>query len=94
MSKRDERLEIKVSEGLVTIAAGVRFLSQVCLVDDGRLTITDEEEFASAFETALQFEEEDGTTIVHKMFDEAFNWCLEQGQEGVELVDHSGGEEP
>ncbi len=46
--------------------------------------ITDETVFAKEVIHALTKEEEDGTTLVHLMFDKAFTYITENGCDGVE----------
>lgn len=47
--------------------------------------ITDEDAFAKAIVTELRCEEEDGTTLVHRMFDKAAERAVESGCEGIEI---------
>lgn len=57
------------------------------LEEDGHpLVITDEAEFARSVVRGLNREEEDGSTPVTRMLDDAFEWVCEQGEEGVEEV--------
>ena len=49
--------------------------------------ITDQAVFAKAVLRELLREEEDGTTLVHLMFDKAFSNILENGCEGVDWGD-------
>lgn len=51
---------------------------------DTRFKLTDASLFAKALVSALNDEDEQGTTIIHKMFDAAINEALEQGAEGIE----------
>jgi len=45
--------------------------------------ITDERKFAEEVAIVLGQEEEDGTTLVHRMLDGAFVEAVEQGREGI-----------
>jgi hypothetical protein len=47
--------------------------------------ITNSRAFADDVVRELVREEEDGTTIVHKMFDQAFENAVDQGAEGIVL---------
>jgi hypothetical protein len=49
-----------------------------------RYRITDPELFAGAFVRELNREDEQGTTLIHRLFDKAMDEALEQGAEGVE----------
>ena len=51
---------------------------------DTRWKITDAPAFAEALVDELNREDEEGTTMIHKMFDAAINEALEQGAEGIE----------
>lgn len=51
---------------------------------DMRFKLTDTALFARDLVRALNSEDEQGTTMVHKMFDAAINEALEQGAEGIE----------
>jgi hypothetical protein len=47
--------------------------------------VTDEKVFAEAIVHELNAEAEDGTTLVHRMLDQAAENAVEQGAEGIEL---------
>lgn len=47
--------------------------------------VTDPLEWAEAVVDALTEEEEDGTTRINRMFDEAFKHASEQGADGIEI---------
>ena len=49
--------------------------------------IVDADAFARAVYHQLNDEEEDGTTIVHRMFDDAIKEAIEQGAEGIVFPD-------
>ena len=61
---------------------------------DLHFRVTDVGKFAPEVVRALEEEEEDGTTPVHRLFDAAFNAAIEQGAEGVEEVDENDVDEP
>lgn len=52
---------------------------------DQRYKITDAAEFTKEFRNSLNAEDEQGTTLVHKMADAAFLDCIEQGAFGIDL---------
>lgn len=52
-----------------------------------RLRVTEPLQFACEVARELEREEEDGTTLIHLMFDKAFERAVEQGAEGVELIE-------
>jgi len=49
-----------------------------------RWLVTDAKTFAQGVCTALNQEDEVGTTAIHRMFDKAFLEAIEQGTEGIE----------
>jgi hypothetical protein len=49
-----------------------------------RFKVTDATVFADYLVAELNCEEEDGTTRIHRMFDEAINEAINQGAEGIE----------
>ena len=51
---------------------------------DTRFKITNVEEFAADLVTELNSEAEDGTTMIHQLFDKGINEALEQGARGIE----------
>ena len=51
---------------------------------DTRFKLTDAALFAKDLVCALNEEDEQGTTMIHKMFDAAINEALEQGADGIE----------
>ena len=51
---------------------------------DTRMKITDAKAFADELVSAINCEDEEGTTPLHRLFDAAINDALEQGAEGIE----------
>lgn len=51
---------------------------------DTRYKITDASEFAKELTRALNREDEQGTTAIHEMFDQAIIDCLENGAFGID----------
>lgn len=87
---RERGLELHVSQGRLIIRIGTEALVNACryspVMDElDALIVEDQDAFAEAIRQALEHEEEDGTTLVHKMFDDAFRYAVEQGFEGFEL---------
>lgn len=93
---RERGLELHVSQGRLIIRIGTEALVNACryspVMDEldesaqGELIVEDQDAFAEAIRRALEHEEEDGTTLVHKMLDDAFRYAVEQGFEGFELT--------
>ena len=55
-----------------------------CAEDGRKLRISDEAEFAGSVVRRLNLEEEDGSTPITRMLDEAVIWVSEQGEAGIE----------
>jgi hypothetical protein len=55
-----------------------------CAESGTPIKITDETVFAASVSRALNREEEDGSTPITRMLDEATEWVSEQGEEGIE----------
>lgn len=79
--------ELRVSIGKSILAIAATAIPNTGW-DEGALKITDKEAFAKAVLHELRREEEDGTTLVHRMLDKAMLRAIEQGCEGVELKGH------
>lgn len=97
MAKNTE-LSVKIEDEELVIRVGISILCKAvrqCQVidyavmeadgDESVVEITDEAVFANAILDALNEEEEDGSTPVHRMFDAAANEAIEQGCEGIEF---------
>lgn len=81
---RNGRIEISIDvDALPAIVFGS------CCDDglDGLWKVTDAAAFAAEVFHALNNESETGATMVHRMFDGAFQEAIEQGAEGIEEVD-------
>lgn len=83
-------LKTEIKNGVLTISIGLEILAFaiengpdwddqyiIDKGDDGKYT-----EFGKSMFYALEKEEEDGTTLVHRLFDGAAEYALEQGFEG------------
>lgn len=83
-------LEAKISKKSISITIPISKLQQVVEgawalnALEVRQKITDANMFADALVGALNSEDEQGTNMIHKMFDGAINEALEQGAEGIE----------
>ncbi len=56
-------------------------------IEDSAPKVTDPREWMKAVVDELNHEEEDGTTLVHLMLDEAFEKAADQGAEGIRFSD-------
>ena len=88
--------EAVIRNGLIVISIDIDALPVIvsgsCAEDglDGLWRVTDPETFAKEVVNALNDEAENGTTLVHKMFDQAFSNAIDQGAEGIEECDEDG----
>lgn len=56
-----------------------------------RMRVTDAPALATAVVYELNWEEENGTTPIHRLFDAAINEAIEQGADGIEVHDDQEG---
>lgn len=84
---KDQQLTIKVEEDVLKISIGTETLFGALSV--GRayglegVEITDPGEFIKEFVQALEDEEEDGSTLIHRVFDQAVTNAIDNGALGV-----------
>jgi hypothetical protein len=80
-------LKISIGVSVLCFAAtlGPYFDRIVAEAGGAEIRITDENSFAAAILHELRREKEDGTTLVHRMLDEAAERAVEDGAEGIEL---------
>lgn len=96
----DQELKIEIQNDELIIRIGISTLAvaarncQYCDAiimdhdaDEEAVKITDEKVFAESILLALKREEEDGTTLVHKMLDSATEYVVEYGENGIEIKD-------
>jgi len=78
--------KLVISLRISTLAHAARHCAYFdALEEDGcPLKITDEAVFAESVAAALNCEEEDGSTPITRMLDDAFEHVSEQGMDGVE----------
>lgn len=78
--------KLVISLRISTLANAARHCAYFdALEEDGHpLKITDEALFAKSVKLALNREEEDGSTPITRMLDDAFEWVSEQGEDGIE----------
>lgn len=90
-----KHLEIEVKDGALVITMPVELLCHAvqfgndwpCNEHGPTARINNAEGFAHDIVRALEREEEDGTTLVHRMFDKAAIEAIEQGAESIDLDD-------
>lgn len=82
---RDEDLlKVEYVGSKLRITIGKKSLMQAAENIPGHeFKINHDGDFMRSFLLALHVEEEDGTTLVHRMIDDAVIWCLEQGMKGL-----------
>lgn len=85
MSK-DKPLTVEIVDGVLNISLGIDIL---CLATQSEIydfKIVDNNGFSNNIINELLSEEEDGTTLVHRMLDEAVNNAIENGSEYIEEI--------
>lgn len=80
----DGELVIKLKVSTLAHAARHSEYFFRCEEDGTTLKITDEAAFAESVVSALNREEEDGSTPITRLLDEATEWASEQGLDGIE----------
>lgn len=97
---RDQHVEVAIDDGrlvvsigIETLAVAVQYMPQLGEAFDeveGRVIeneVTDADKLAAAIVEALEDEEEDGTTLVHRMIDKAALRAIENGADGIVTAD-------
>lgn len=77
----DDQLQITI--GIETLAFAAERYDYFWEGADDDVKVTDPDEFAKDVVRELESEEEDGTTLVHLMFDKAFRAVVENGGESI-----------
>ncbi|MBN9034242.1 MAG: hypothetical protein J0I23_31150 [Rhizobiales bacterium] len=80
-------LTVTVEDGQLKISIGIALLAFAVQSPEAwpeDFYICDIPEFAKSMARRLQREEEDGTTLVHRMLDAAADEALEQGDDGFD----------
>lgn len=81
---RDSQLNIEIKNGELQISIGIDLLCFAVQTEIQDFKITDNDGFVQDILNELSNEEEDGTTAVHKMLDQAANSAIENGSENAE----------
>lgn len=85
---RNRPLEINLHGGLLTISIGVSTLcyaiQQADEIQD--VKIVNEDAFIKDFLVEMDREDEEGSTKLHKLFDELANQAINDGAFGVEVI--------
>lgn len=85
----NDLLKIEVVDGKVIISIGVDAMCHAIKMGPAwydNFQITDQAGFVDDIVSELTREEEDGSTLVHKMFDEAARGAVENGSEHCDEV--------
>ncbi len=81
---KKDPLVVELKNGRLSIRIGLDTLFGACAEALDGLVVTDPSTFSKEVLHALKDEEEDGTTLVHRMLDDAIRNAIEQGAEGIE----------
>ena len=88
---KDTNLTVEIKEDVLLISIGTEILSHSCEVGRryglGDIKITDKKQFLASLVRQLEFEDEDGSTLMHEMFDSAVTTMLENGELGVDELE-------
>lgn len=84
---RNDPLKAEINDGKLVISIGVDTLCHAVEIGIsygmGEITITDKDTFVGEILDELNNESEDGSTIIHRMFDEAASNTIENGAIGA-----------
>ena len=89
MSKMD-KMEIKNGKLIITIEVDtldIEHIGTLVYPHQGKVVVTDTKDALESMRDALLNEEEDGTTPVDKLLDEALKYAIEQGFEGIDFIE-------
>lgn len=89
---KDQVLKVEIEKGLLTISIGIDTLCDALNYSleeyfDGEVRITDNNVFAKEVLNRFYIEEEDGSTMVHRLFEKAAYDAVEFGANGIEEVE-------
>jgi hypothetical protein len=91
-------INIEIVDGRLIVSASVGTMIQAFKYCSNYMTQFDEQEytidgpeFVQEIMGELLVEDEDGTTLIHKMFDKAAERAIENGCKGVEFAEDQGG---
>ncbi|MEQ3693187.1 MAG: hypothetical protein ABNH16_07130 [Thalassolituus sp.] len=88
---KNQQLKVFEENGVLSISIGVNTLRHACEIGrrygTGEIEITDEKLFLENLINEIEKEDEDGSTLAHVMFDSAVTSMLENGEEGVDLLE-------
>jgi len=88
----NNKMKVEVIDNVLTISIGIKELANAFLLspwnwdaekDKELFSVADNQEFADEVVRELLWEEDDGTTLVHLMFDTAMERAVENGSEGI-----------
>ena len=86
MDNKELPLSMEIKDGQLVISIGINTLAFATGVYITDFKIINNEGFAKDILNELDAEEEDGSTMVHRMFDTAANNAIENGSEAVEEI--------
>lgn len=89
----DEPLIVRVVDGNVVISIGVDTLLHALAVgreaafDDDNVRVTSPEDYVQSIVDELLYEEDDGYTVIHAMFDQASERAIDNGCAGIQIIE-------
>lgn len=78
-------LECTMDGEELTIRIGINRLASGVQYENGDIDVCDVAAFAKSMLRAITNESEDGHTLVHAMMQQAAEYCVDQGLEGIDL---------
>lgn len=85
--QRNKPLTVEVSDEVLTVSIGIETLANAIVAGPAfdQAKITDANMFIADLVIELQAEEEDGSTLLHRAFDEAGQAAADNGSEGIKF---------
>lgn len=85
--QKSQQLSVKIKDGQLQISIGIALLAFATQQQNQwpeDLFVSDIDKFSKSLASRLRREQEDGTTPVHRMLDQAADEVIEQGDDGVD----------
>ena len=84
----EKTLKVSINKGVLHVEVGINHLLRISQIwgdfrEEEDVRIIDFQKFEKELQTVLTDEEEDGTTLVHRMFDTALTNLAESGSESI-----------
>ncbi len=93
MKKRELTVGIEHGEIVIRIGIGVVKMATEMAPHMEKLKVTDPKEWARSVVATLDYESDNGSTMVTRMLDEAYFTAMDWGEEGIKIVEDEDDED-